>query len=129
MADAKADILIYGKRRSGAVSKSRPDRGGRSAARARRLRGTALFRDVPETYTRGSRRQTSTPTTKAALAIPGGETVIRLPSSEQAEKDKEHMPEPHACSPGRAITAMRWPRWCSSHGDRDLAEKAAAIHG
>jgi uncharacterized radical SAM protein YgiQ len=117
LADAKADILLYGNAERAIVELAHRIAAGEKPAELADLRGTALFRRVPEGVTElhaddldsadEGARQTS------------GETVIRLPSYEQVETDREAYARANRVlhresNPGNARPLVQ------RHGDRDL---------
>jgi uncharacterized radical SAM protein YgiQ len=117
LADAKADILLYGNAERAIVDVAHRIAAGDKPADLADLRGVALFRRVPEGVTElhaddldsadEGARQTS------------GETVIRLPSYEQVETDREAYARANRVlhresNPGNARALVQ------RHGDRDL---------
>src|SRR5579862_6524304 len=87
LADAKADLLLYGNAERAVVEVAHRLAGGEAPRDLTDIRGVALFRRIPENYSElhaddldaadeGARRQ-------------AGDTVIRLPAYEQAEQDRE----------------------------------------
>src|SRR5262249_59079948 len=87
LADAKADLLLYGNAERAVVEVAHRLAAGEAPRDLDDVRGVALFRRVPDGYTElhaddldsaeeGARRHT-------------GDTVIRLPACEQVEQDKE----------------------------------------
>ncbi|RAI43721.1 YgiQ family radical SAM protein [Rhodoplanes roseus] len=117
LADAKADILIYGNAERALVEVAHRVAAGEVLRDLHDVRGVALFRRVPETFTElhaddldsadeGARQQQ-------------GDTVIRLPAYEQVEQDKEAYARAsrvlhRESNPGNARPLVQ------RHGDRDL---------
>jgi uncharacterized radical SAM protein YgiQ len=117
LADAKADLLLYGNAERAVVEVAHRLAAGEAPRELDDIRGVALFRRVPEDYTElhaddldsadeGARQQR-------------GNTVIRLPSYEQVEQDKEAYARAsrvlhREANPGNARALVQ------RHGDRDL---------
>src|SRR5579872_610466 len=117
LADAKADLLLYGNAERAVVEVAHRLAAGEAPRDLTNIRGVALFRRVPETYTElhaddldsadeGARRQ-------------AGDTVIRLPACEQVEQDREAYARAsrvlhRESNPGNARPLVQ------RHGDRDL---------
>ncbi len=117
LADAKADLLLYGNAERAVVEVAHRLANGEAPRDLDDIRGVALFRRVPDDYTElhaddldsadeGARRQT-------------GNTVIRLPACEQVEQDKEAYARAsrvlhRESNPGNARALVQ------RHGDRDL---------
>ncbi len=117
LADAKADLLIYGNAERAVVEVAHRLAAGEAPRNLDSIRGVALFRRVPENYT-------ELPTFDLDSADEGasrrrGETVIRLPSCEQVEQDREAYARAsrvlhRESNPGNARPLVQ------RHGDRDL---------
>ena len=117
LADAKADLLLYGNAERAVVEVAHRLAAGEAPRDLDDIRGVALFRRVPDDYMElhaddldsadeGAQRQS-------------GKTVIRLPSCEQVEQDKEAYARAsrvlhREANPGNARALVQ------RHGDRDL---------
>ena len=117
LADAKADLLLYGNAERAVIEVAHRLANGEAPRDLKDIRGVALFRRVPDDYTElhaddldsadeGAQRQS-------------GKTVIRLPSCEQVEQDKEAYARAsrvlhREANPGNARALVQ------KHGDRDL---------
>ncbi|SHN63963.1 YgiQ family radical SAM protein [Bradyrhizobium erythrophlei] len=117
LADAKADLLLYGNAERAVVEVAHRLASGEAPRDLTDIRGVALFRRMPENYSElhaddldaadeGARRQ-------------AGDTVIRLPSCEQVEQDREAYARAsrvlhRESNPGNARPLVQ------RHGDRDL---------
>lgn len=117
LADAKADLLLYGNAERAVVEVAHRLANGEAPRDLDDIRGVALFRRVPDDYTElhaddldsadeGARRQP-------------GNIVIRLPACEQVEQDKEAYARAsrvlhRESNPGNARALVQ------RHGDRDL---------
>ncbi len=87
LADAKADLLIYGNAERAVVEVANRLAAGEAPQELDAVRGVALFRRVPAHYTELPADDLDS-TDEAAARRPG-ETVIRLPAYEQVKDDKE----------------------------------------
>ncbi len=87
LADAKADLLIYGNAERAVVEVANRLAAGEAPHQLDAIRGVALFRRVPAHYTELPADDLDS-TDEAATRRPG-ETVIRLPAYEQVKDDKE----------------------------------------
>ena len=86
LADAKADILLYGNAERAVVEVAHRLAAGAAPRGLDDIRGVALFKPRAGGLDRGRTPTISTPPTKAPR-IRGDNTVIRLPAFEQVEKD------------------------------------------
>jgi uncharacterized radical SAM protein YgiQ len=117
LADAKADILLYGNAERAVVEVAHRLAAGEAPRELGSIRGTALFRRVPEDYTELHAEDLDSADEGAARHP--GDTVIRLPSCEQAEQDREAYARAsrvlhRESNPGNARPLVQ------RHGDRDL---------
>jgi uncharacterized radical SAM protein YgiQ len=117
LADAKADILIYGNAERAVVEVAHRLAAGETPRDLTSIRGTALFRRVPEGYTELSANDLDSADEGASRHK--GDAVIRLPSCEQAEQDREAYARAsrvlhRESNPGNARPLVQ------RHGDRDL---------
>ncbi len=117
LADAKADLLLYGNAERAVVEVAHRLADGESPRDLDDIRGVALFRRVPEGYTELPADDIDS-ADEAAARKPGS-TVIRLPSWEQVEQDKEAYARAsrvlhREANPGNARALVQ------KHGDRDL---------
>ena len=117
LADAKADLLLYGNAERAVVEVAHRLADGESPRELDDIRGVALFRRVPEGYTELPADDIDS-ADEAAARKPGA-TVIRLPSWEQVEQDKEAYARAsrvlhREANPGNARALVQ------KHGDRDL---------
>lgn len=87
LADAKADILIYGNAERAVIEVAHRIAAGEQAKELHDIRGTALFRRVPDNYV--ELHADDLDSADEGAAREKGDVVIRLPSCEQVEKDKE----------------------------------------
>src|SRR6201990_1333927 len=87
LADAKADILIYGNAERAVVEVAHRVAAGEAPRDLTSVRGTALFRRVPDNYT--ELHADDLDSADEGAARHPGNVVIRLPAYEQAEQDKE----------------------------------------
>jgi len=117
LADAKADLLVYGNAERAIIEVANRLAAGAAPRELDSIRGVALFRKVPEHYTELHADDLDS-ADEAASRRPG-DVVIRLPSCEQVEQD----PEAYArasrvlhreSNPGNARALVQ------RHGDRDL---------
>lgn len=117
LADAKADLLLYGNAERAVVEVAKRMAAGEKARELVDVRGVALFRPVPEDYTELPADDLDS-ADEAASRVPG-KTVIRLPSCETVEVDKEAYARAsrvlhREANPGNARPLVQ------RHGDRDL---------
>ena len=124
LADAKADILLYGNAERAVVEVAHRLARGEAPRDLGSVRGTALFRRVPDDYTELPAHDLDSADEGAARRP--GDTVIRLPACEQVEQDREAYARasrvPHRESnPGNARPLVQ------RHGDRDLWLNAPPI--
>ena len=117
LADAKADLLLYGNAERAVVEVAHRIAAGQSPREIDDVRGVALFRPVPEGYTELHADDLDS-ADEAATRHPG-DTVIRLPSFETVEVDKEAYARAsrvlhREANPGNARPLVQ------RHGDRDL---------
>jgi uncharacterized radical SAM protein YgiQ len=115
LADAKADLLLYGNAERAVVEVAHRLAAGEAPRDLDSIRGVALFRRVPEHYT--ELRADDLDSADEGAARAPGEVVIRLPAYEQAEQDKEAYARASRAAPGeqsrqcaRAGAASRRPR-------------------
>jgi uncharacterized radical SAM protein YgiQ len=117
LADAKADLLIYGNAERAVVEVANRLAAGEAPRELESIRGVALFRKVPAHYT--ELHADDLDSADEAAARHSGDTVIRLPSYEQVEQDKEAYARAsrvlhREANPGNARPLVQ------RHGDRDL---------
>ena len=117
LADAKADILIYGNAERAVVEVAHRVAGGEAPRDLTDIRGVAVFRRVPEHYTELPADDLDS-TDEAATRRPG-DTVIRLPAYDVVAEDKEAYARAsrvlhREANPGNARPLVQ------RHGDRDL---------
>ncbi|MFC3677039.1 YgiQ family radical SAM protein [Ferrovibrio xuzhouensis] len=117
LADAKADLLLYGNAERAVVEVARRLAAGEAPADLDSIRGVALFRRVPEHYT--ELHADDLDSADEGAARQPGDVVIRLPACEQAEQDKEAYARAsrvlhRESNPGNARPLVQ------RHGDRDL---------
>ena len=117
LADAKADLLLYGNAERAVVEVATRMAAGEAPREIDDVRGVALFRPVPEGYTELHADDLDS-ADEAATRHPG-DTVIRLPSFETVEVDKEAYARAsrvlhREANPGNARPLVQ------RHGDRDL---------
>jgi uncharacterized radical SAM protein YgiQ len=117
LADAKADLLLYGNAERAVVEVAHRLAAGEAPRDLDSIRGVALFRRVPEHYTE-LRADDLDSADEGAGRVPG-DVVIRLPAYEQAEQDKEAYARAsrvlhRESNPGNARALVQ------RHGDRDL---------
>ena len=117
LADAKADILIYGNAERAVVEVAHRVAGGEAPRDLTDIRGVALFRRVPEHFTELPADDLDS-TDEAATRRPG-DTVIRLPAYDVVAEDKEAYARAsrvlhREANPGNARPLVQ------RHGDRDL---------
>ena len=87
LADAKADLLIYGNAERAVVEVAHRLAAGEAPRDLNSIRGTALFRRVPDHCTELHADDLDSADEGAARRP--GDTMIRLPSCEQVEQDRE----------------------------------------
>jgi uncharacterized radical SAM protein YgiQ len=117
LADAKADILIYGNAERAVVEVANRMAEGETIRDLDDVRGVAMFRKVPEHYAELHADDLDSDDEGATRTR--GDTVIRLPSFEQVEHDKEAYARAsrvlhREANPGNARPLVQ------RHGDRDL---------
>ena len=117
LADAKADLLLYGNAERAVVEVARRLAAGEKPRDLDDVRGVALFRPVPEGFTELPADDLDS-ADEGATRKPG-DTVIRLPSFEQVETDREAYARAsrvlhREANPGNARPLVQ------RHGDRDL---------
>src|SRR5215470_17151015 len=117
LADAKADLLLYGNAERAVVEVAHRLANGEAPRDLDDIRGVALFRRVPENYTELHADDLDSADEGARQAR--GDVVIRLPSCEQVEQDKEAYARAsrvlhREANPGNARALVQ------RHGDRDL---------
>src|SRR6201987_3240476 len=117
LADAKADILLYGNAERAVVEVAHRLANGQAPRDLASIRGTVLFRRVPENYT--ELHADNLDSADEGAGRHPGDIVIRLPACEQVAADLEAYakasPVLHRESnPGNARALVQ------RHGDRDL---------
>lgn len=117
LADAKADLLIYGNAERAVVEVANRLAAGDMPRQLDSIRGVALFRRVPEHFTELHADDLDS-ADEGATRKPG-DTVIRLPSFEQVEGDRDAYARAsrvlhREANPGNARPLVQ------RHGDRDL---------
>jgi len=117
LADAKADLLIYGNAERAVVEVANRLAAGDTPRQLDSIRGVALFRRVPEHFTELHADDLDS-ADEGATRKPG-DTVIRLPSFEQVEGDRDAYARAsrvlhREANPGNARPLVQ------RHGDRDL---------
>lgn len=117
LADAKADLLIYGNAERAVVEVANRIADGDAPRDIDDVRGVALFRRVPENYT--ELHADDLDASDEGAARHPGDVVIRLPAYEQVEVDKEAYARAsrvlhRESNPGNARPLVQ------RHGDRDL---------
>jgi uncharacterized radical SAM protein YgiQ len=117
LADAKADLLLYGNAERAVVEVAHRLAAGEAPRDLDSIRGVALFRRVPEHY--AELRADDLDSADEGAARRPGDVVIRLPAYEQAEQDKEAYARAsrvlhRESNPGNARPLVQ------RHGDRDL---------
>jgi len=117
LADAKADLLIYGNAERAVVEVGRRFAQGDTPRDMDDIRGVAMFRRVPEHYTELHADDLDSADEGATRTR--GDTVIRLPAFEQVENDREAYARAsrvlhREANPGNARPLVQ------RHGDRDL---------
>jgi uncharacterized radical SAM protein YgiQ len=124
LADAKADLLLYGNAERAVVEVAHRLAAGEAPRDLDSIRGVALFRRVPENYTELHADDLDSADEGAARRP--GDVVIRLPAYEQAEQDREAYARAsrvlhRESNPGNARPLVQ------RHGDRDLWLNAPPI--
>src|SRR5271165_3747677 len=117
LADAKADLLLYGNAERAVVEVAHRLAEGKAPRDITSVRGTALFRRVPDDYTELHADDLDSADEGAARRA--GNIVIRLPACEQVEQDREAYARAsrvlhRESNPGNARPLVQ------RHGDRDL---------
>ncbi len=117
LADAKADLLIYGNAERAVVEVANRLAAGQAPREIDSVRGVALFKRVPDNYT--ELRADDLDSADEGAARHAGDVVIRLPAYEQVEQDKESYARAsrvlhRESNPGNARPLVQ------RHGDRDL---------
>jgi uncharacterized radical SAM protein YgiQ len=117
LADAKADLLIYGNAERAVIEVANRLAAGEAPRDLHSVRGVALFRRVPEHYTELHADDLDS-ADEGATRKPG-DTVIRLPAFEQVEEDRDAYARAsrvlhREANPGNARPLVQ------RHGDRDL---------
>ena len=124
LADAKADLLLYGNAERAVVEVAHRIANGEAPRELTDIRGVALFRRVPESYT--ELHADDLDSADEGAARHPGNVVIRLPAYEQAEEDREAYARAsrvlhRESNPGNARPLVQ------RHGDRDLWLNAPPI--
>jgi uncharacterized radical SAM protein YgiQ len=117
LADAKADLLLYGNAERAVVEVAHRLAAGEAPRDLASIRGVALFRRVPDGYT--ELHADDLDSADEGAARHPGDTVIRLPAYEQVEEDREAYARAsrvlhRESNPGNARPLVQ------RHGDRDL---------
>ncbi|MGC1303831.1 MAG: YgiQ family radical SAM protein, partial [Caulobacteraceae bacterium] len=117
LADAKADLLLYGNAERAVVEVANRLAAGERPRDLDSIRGVALFRPVPDHYT--ELHADDLDSADEGAARHPGDTVIRLPAYEQVEQDREAYARAsrvlhRESNPGNARPLVQ------RHGDRDL---------
>ncbi|UYO40396.1 YgiQ family radical SAM protein [Rhodopseudomonas palustris] len=117
LADAKADLLLYGNAERAVIEVAHRLAAGEVPRELDDIRGVALFRRVPDNYTELHADDLDAADEGARQVR--GDVVIRLPSCEQVEQDKEAYARAsrvlhRESNPGNARPLVQ------RHGDRDL---------
>ncbi len=117
LADAKADLLLYGNAERAVVEVANRLAAGEAPHELDSVRGVALFRRVPEHYTELPADDLDS--ADEAASRKAGETVIRLPAYDVVKDDKEAYARAsrvlhREANPGNARPLVQ------RHGDRDL---------
>lgn len=117
LADAKADLLLYGNAERAVIEVAHRLAAGEAPRELEDIRGVALFRRVPEN-TIELHADDLDAADEGARQV-RGDVVIRLPSCEQVEQDKEAYARAsrvlhRESNPGNARPLVQ------RHGDRDL---------
>ena len=117
LADAKADLLLYGNAERAVVEVAHRLAAGEAPRDLDSVRGVALFRRVPDDY--AELHADDLDSADEGAARQRGNTVIRLPACEQVEADREAYARAsrvlhRESNPGNARPLVQ------RHGDRDL---------
>ena len=117
LADAKADLLLYGNAERAVVEVAHRLAAGEPPRNLDSIRGVALFRRVPENYS--ELHADDLDAADEGAGRKPGDAVIRLPSCEQVEQDREAYARAsrvlhRESNPGNARPLVQ------RHGDRDL---------
>ena len=117
LADAKADILLYGNAERAVVEVAHRMAAGDKPQALDDVRGVALFRRVPDDVV--ELHADDLDTADEGAKMQGGNTVIRLPAYEQVEQDREAYARAsrvlhRESNPGNARPLVQ------RHGDRDI---------
>ncbi|RWL53204.1 YgiQ family radical SAM protein, partial [Mesorhizobium sp.] len=117
LADAKADLLIYGNAERAVVEVANRLAAGDTPRQLDSIRGVALFRRVPEHFT--ELHADDLDSADEGASRKPGDIVIRLPSFEQVEGDRDAYARAsrvlhREANPGNARPLVQ------RHGDRDL---------
>ncbi len=117
LADAKADLLIYGNAERAVVEVAHRLAAGEAPRDLDSVRGVALFRRVPDSY--AELHADDLDSADEGAGRRAGDIVIRLPSCEQVEADREAYARAsrvlhRESNPGNARPLVQ------RHGDRDL---------
>jgi uncharacterized radical SAM protein YgiQ len=117
LADAKADLLLYGNAERAVVEVANRLAAGEKPSDLDSIRGVALYRRVPDNYT--ELRADDLDAADEGAARVKGDVVIRLPDYEQAVADKEAYARAsrvlhRESNPGNARALVQ------RHGDRDI---------
>src|SRR6201987_5718746 len=124
LADAKADLLVYGNAERAVVEVAQRIAAGETPRDLTSIRGTALFRRVPDDYTELHADDLDSADEGAARRP--GDVVIRLPSCEQVERDREAYARASRVLHRESNPANARPL-VQRHGDRDLWLNAPPI--
>ena len=124
LADAKADLLLYGNAERAILEVAHRLAQGEAPRACADIRGVALFRPVPAHYTELDASDLDSAEEGAERRA--GDVVIRLPSCEQVEQDREAYARAsrvlhRESNPGNARPLVQ------RHGDRDLWLNAPPI--
>ena len=117
LADAKGDLLIYGNAERAVVEVANRLAEGATPRELDSIRGVALFRRVPDSFT--ELHADDLDSDEEGAARHPGDTVIRLPAYEEVVDDKEAYARAsrvlhREANPGNARPLVQ------RHGDRDL---------
>ena len=117
LADAKADLLIYGNAERAVVEVANRLAAGETPRELESIRGVALFRPVPDHY--AELHADDLDSADEGAARRSGDTVIRLPAYDDVKDDKEAYARAsrvlhREANPGNARPLVQ------RHGDRDL---------
>ena len=123
LADAKADLLIYGNAERAVVEVANRLAAGEAPRDLDSIRGVALFRRVPEHYT--ELHADDLDSADEGAARKPGDTVIRLPAYEQVEQDKEAYARASRVLHRESQSRQRAPAGPAPRRPRPVAEPAA----